>query len=218
MLSIINLPPKLNISDRERGLPRQPIIVRRAFLVSALPFTDFLSLFITPRTRGDMLLTAYQYTDNEELGTPPVSPQDYAKRLEIAQRYQYKKLSPQECVKYLPLKHFVWSNDLADAINQFIMIHHDHEVAGKEIQWDTELDETEDLINKVEAPSASPKPRKKKNKKSTRDECWRKERDKLKKANPRLSASAIATQIAKSPELNPEDRSSETIRRILSSK
>ena len=216
---LLNLLSKLDIADPDHGLPRQPVMVRLAFKVSGLSFIDFLSLFITAhQDRGFMYLTAYRYTDHDEHGNSPVSPRYYARALETPS----ENVSLEQLLARLPRDHYVWSDELADAVHQFTMNDPNLAANSEGIQWNPDLAGMDDLIKDVETPSEPYKPKqppkKKTSKTAARNQRWRKECEKRMKTYPKLSKSAVVQQIAKSPELNPKGRKPGTIRRILNAK
>ena len=115
--SILMPIPRLSIESPDEGLPRQPVPLRYAYLVTGLPFSEFLFLLAKRQEGRYEYLTGYEYVAGAE--PREVRAAVYAEILEATTNEE----SAQELLKRLPSNHFVWSDELAAAFSQFILDH-----------------------------------------------------------------------------------------------
>jgi hypothetical protein len=106
--------PTLHIADEALGLPRQPIPLRLACLVTGLTCADVRYLLADIQAGGQPFLSAYEYRPDD---APRLLPPDhYRSSLPNPPR----ELPTAVFLQALPSNHFVWSDDLAAAFSQFV--------------------------------------------------------------------------------------------------
>ena len=215
--------PSLSIEFPDEGLPRQPIPLRFAHLVTGLPVSEFLFLLAKRQEGRYEYLTGYEYVAGAE--PREVRAAVYAEILEATTNEE----SAQELLKRLPSNHFVWSDELAAAFSQFIFDHPGMETAqaqGMGLSWNPALLGLDALVE--ECPDLSPlisgatpvtelsQRELRKRETTALHERWQTAYDELKEQHPLKPDSWIAEKISRQPVA--AGRSSETIRRNLKRK
>jgi hypothetical protein len=219
-------------------LPRQPVLVRYAYLVTGLTPWEFLSLLGTRQEGRYEYLTAYEFVQDAEprqvraafyqtitdkrRGKEP----DHEALTDWDQRSGIDKA----LIEQLPTSHFVWSDELAGAFSQFIRDYLDDETANREgmgLVWNPAVHGTEALLSEcvdlsgldhaAEAPVTTLTRRAlRRQETEARRERWHKACEDLKKQHPEKSDSWIAGRIALMPIA--ERRDAETIRKNMKRK
>lgn len=210
--------PKLTIQEPYAGLPRQPVCLRLAYLVSGLPDIQFLTLLGDRTPDGYQMLTAYEYQ-------PPHEPRevrfDFFAHV-LARVKGSDALEPSTFLQLLPQNFFVWSNELAGAFSEVCRDWHGFEEAqeaGLKLIWNPALFGVEEPIDECSeftelVQDARPSKREIGKQNTTeRHAAWQARYQALKSLHPGKSDTWIAEQIARRPE--GEGRSSETIRRNM---
>jgi hypothetical protein len=96
--------PTLRIEEAALGLPRQPVPLRLACLVTGLTCADFRYLLAEIQAGGQPYLSAYEHRPDD---TPRlVSPDHYRSSLPNPPR----ELPTAAFLQALPSNHFVWSD------------------------------------------------------------------------------------------------------------
>ncbi len=201
------------------GLPRQPVPLRFAYLVTGLTFREFVGLLAVRHFDRYEHLTDYEY--EKDKAPRAVRRGDYAEILTNASPDAPKS----DLMALLPRDHFVWSDELSGAFSQAIDDCLDRDVAQAEgliLDWNPAhrglgslLEECVDLSGLVTATSAAQLTQRvlRKQETAARHERWHAAYVQLKRNHPGKSDSWIATKIARMPIA--DDRGSETIRKNM---
>lgn len=209
----------LNMENPVRGLPRQPVPLRLAYLVTGLQFDDFLFLLAVRQEDRYEYLTGYEYAVN--IDPREVRRDFYAALLDDVG----PDTAESECIARLPADQFVWSDDLAFAFSQFIRDCPGEETArgdGMRLSWtpawrglDSLLEECVDLSALADATLLSTLSRRELGKQQTeeRNERWRRACDELKLQHPDMTYSWIARKISGLPIAEGKDE--KTIRKNM---
>lgn len=214
--------PVIHIENGRRGLPRQPVPLRFAFLVTGLELFDFLFLLAVRQEQRYEYLTSYEHAASTE---PREVPRQIYERILNTSSADASEL---ELVALLPRDHFVWSDELASAFSQFIRDCPGDEEAqarGMGLTWnpawrgmDNLIEECVDLsdLGARTPPSALSKSQLGKQATQARHERWCQARDTLKQQHPEKSECWISERIARMAIA--EGKDSETIRKNMKRK
>ena len=202
--------PSLSIEFPDEGLPRQPVPLRFALLVTGLPFSEFLFLLAKRQEGRYEYLTGYEYVAGAE---PRAVRREFYEA--IAEQVADQATELVELLALLPANHFVWSDELAAAFSQFILDHPGVDMAqaqGMGLCWNPALLGLDALIE--ECPDATPvvelsQRELRKRGTAALHERWQAAYVELKEQHPGKSDSWIAGKIAKLPVA--DGKSAETI-------
>lgn len=138
--------PPIRIDDpQSRGLPRQAVPLRLAYLITGLSFDNFLFLLADRQEGLYEYLTGYEYAAGSE---PREVRRERYKRIEKEQA-RLPDATEADLVALLPRDHFVWSDELADAFSRFVRDCPGYEEAqrqGMGLSWTPALREFRALI------------------------------------------------------------------------
>jgi hypothetical protein len=214
--------PLLKIEDPVRGLPRQPVPLRFAFLVAGLSWDNFTFLFSKRVEDIHEYLTAYEYA-------PGQVPREVRREAFVGlERDCGQPAGPRQCLECLPVDQFVWSDDLASAFSDFLRDYpgfDDARERGLSLMWDPVRNSLDDLLaacvdltaltaDTPDLPMSKREIRKRETQRKYDD--IRKRYAELKIENPGKPKTWIADKISKEPIAQNLD--AETIRKIMSSK
>ena len=209
--------PSLKIEDDDLGLPRQPVPLRLAYLVTGLSFREFLYLLAVRQEDRYEYLTGFEYAE----GTEPreVRRQFYE---EIMARAQADDKGG-TLLQHLSVNQFVWSDELAAAFSQYVRDYPGEEDAharGMGLCWTPAWHGNEALIEEcVDLGNLATNLTKldlRKQETEARHERWQQACEELKSQNPDKSDSWISLRIARMDIA--EGRDSETIRKNMKRK
>ena len=215
--------PVLTFDDPVHGLPRQPVPLRFAYLVTSLSFREFRFLVTRLANDGAPYLRAHELGADRQVRT--VEPADYEETLP---RDTAKARLSATLIATLPHNHFIWSDDLLKALNKAVV-----DATGEpdartldEPNWSPALHGMDDLLaecidlsaltSDATATSEPSQREKGKQKTAARHKAWQDACLELEQEHPDKSLSWIAQKIARSP--MGEGRSVETIRKNMKSR
>ncbi len=214
--------PLLDIEDPVRGLPRQPVPLRFAFLVAGLSWDNFTFLFSKRVEDIHEYLTAYEYA-------PGQVPREVRREAFVGlERDCGQPAGPRQCLECLPVDQFVWSDDLASAFSDFLRDYpgfDDARERGLSLMWDPVRNSLDDLLAAcvdltalTADPPDLPMSQRDLSKRETQlmYDDWRTRYAELKLEHPDKSDVWIATKISKEP--IGRDRSVDTIRKNMTTK
>ena len=135
--------PLLKIEDPVRGLPRQPVPLRFAFLIAGLSWDNFTFLFSQRLDDRYEYLTAYEYA-------PGQTPRKVRREVFVGlERDCGQPAGSRQCLECLPVDQFVWSDDLASAFSEFLRDcpgFDDARARGWSLIWHPVRNSMEDLL------------------------------------------------------------------------
>ena len=211
--------PRLSFDEPGRGLPRQLIPLRHAYLISGMGFRLFVDTLLCVRPTFEVEPLKVLEIDNEGVHRG-VDPQDF--RETLPQIIGDARLSS-ELIASISKRHVVWSDDFASCIEQILTNTVKQPVNMDALNWNPALHDFADLIEESyqiisqsqDTPGSQDMPRSPQQAATAELHArWRAEYVTLHERHPDKSDSWIATQIARDLEMS-KGRSSETIRRNM---
>lgn len=206
--------PKLNITDELEGLPRQPVPLRYAVLVTGLPVKNFVAMLANSIFDSSIppfpLLAAYTNSGEKTNRCP-------ARRFNSLREQMAQLPSENECMKQLPANLLVYSDELAVAFYELIKITgpENYDPGEMVLDWDPHLHPHEAEIEAcppIYVPSSElSRGELRKQQTAQKHQAWYNEYSQIKNQHPTFSDSHIATLIAKK---HSEEKT--TVRRVIS--
>ena len=218
--------PHLRFLNATAGVPRKPVPLRYAILVTDIDLGAMCGLLSgelhysgADEVVTKPLLTAYELIDRPG-----------ARRVSAATIQDiYSQISPKSSLKtqlkHIPKSFYVWSNDLADAFQHYIVLVPGRENAnrwGLRLDWNPALANRKQLIE--ECPDASHSDTRRSQQVAAvekRNRAIIEEYKRLKKQFPHLSKSDISARISKSGKFERTSRrmrqnlAPEAVRRVI---
>lgn len=209
--------PTLRIEDQSRGLPRTPVPLRLACHV--VPWGPQFMLELLANDDLGLFLDVYAF----EGGHPRLCAREpYA----ALGRNAKGGIATAEILSLIPVNHFVWSSELAQAFSTFIDRAWDRDAAreagvylnwepalGKDLPWVEECSDLAEVAAMAAGEDLTPQARRKLETQKRHD-GWRAEYQRLSRLHTTKSDRWIAHQISKDPAVA-EGSKPDTIRKNM---